>query len=56
MRKTSIRRVQNSFIYRLALRLPKYVLDRLIHEASGLPYARERLITVSQNHLATQVR
>ena len=46
-----IQRVQNSFI-RLALRLPKYVSARLIHEASGLPYVRERLITVGQNHLA----
>ena len=46
-----IPRVQNSFI-RLALRLPKYVSARLLHEASGLPYVRERLITVGQNHLA----
>ena len=46
-----IQRGQNSFI-RLALRLPKYVSARLIHEASGLPYVRERLITVGQNHLA----
>ena len=46
-----IQRVQNSFI-RLALRLPKYVSARLLHEASGLPYVRERLITVGQNHLA----
>ena len=46
-----IQRVQNSFI-RLALCLPKYVSARLIHEASGLPYVRERLITVGQNHLA----
>ena len=44
-------RVQNSFI-RLALGLPKYVSARLLHEASGLPYVRERLITVGQNHLA----
>ena len=36
-----IQRVQNSFI-RLALRLSKYVSARLIHEASGLPYVRER--------------
>ena len=36
-----IQRVQNSFI-RLALRLPKYMSARLIHEASGLPYIRER--------------
>ena len=48
---TKLQRVQNSFI-RLALRLPKYVSARLLHEASGLPYVRERLITVGQNHLA----
>ena len=46
-----IQRVQNSFI-RLALCLPKYVLAHLIHKASGLPYVRERLITVGQHHLA----
>ena len=46
-----IQRVQNSFI-RLALCLPKYVSARLLHEASGLAYVRERLITVGQNHLA----
>ena len=40
-----IRRVQNSFI-RLALRLPRYVSARLLHEASGLSYVRERLIAV----------
>ena len=43
-------RVQISFI-RLALRLPMYVSACLIHEASGLPYVRERFITVGQNHL-----
>ena len=48
---TKIQRVQNSFI-RLALCLPKYVSARLLHEASGLPYERERFITVGQNHLA----
>ena len=48
---TKIQRVQNSFI-RLALRLPKYVSARLLLEASGLPYVRERLISVGQNHLA----
>ena len=41
---TKIQRVENSFI-RLALHLPKYVLARLLHEASGLPYVGERLIT-----------
>ena len=48
---TKIQRVQNSFI-RLALCLSKYVSARLLYEASGLPYVRERLITVGQNHLA----
>ena len=48
---TKIRRVKNSFI-RLALCLPKCVLARLLHEASRLPYVRERLITVGRNHLA----
>ena len=38
---TKIQRVQNSFI-RLALHLPKYVSARFLHEASGLPYVRER--------------
>ena len=46
-----IRRVQNSFI-RLPLPLPTYVSVRLIHEALGLLYGRERLITVVQAHLA----
>ena len=46
-----IQRVQNSFI-RLALRLPKCVSARLIHEASGLPYVTEGLIIVDQDHLA----
>ena len=41
----------NSFI-RLALRLPKYVSARLLHEASGFPYVRERLLTVCKNQLA----
>ena len=48
---TKIQRVQNSFI-RLALRLPKYVSARLLHEALGLPYVKERLISVGQNSLS----
>ena len=51
---TKIQRVQNYFI-RLALRLPKYMSTCLLHEASGLPYVRERLITVGQNHLITRM-
>ena len=45
-----LQRVQISFI-RLTLRLPKYVLVHLLHEASGLPYVRGRLITVGHNQL-----
>ena len=48
---TNIQRVQNSCI-RLELRLPKYVTACLLHEASGLPYVKERLLSVGQNHLA----
>ena len=48
---TKIQRVQNSFI-RLALCLPKYVSARLLHEALGLPYVKERLTSIGQNHLA----
>ena len=48
---TKLQIAQNSF-FSLALCLPKYVLARLLHMASGLPYVRERLITVGQNHLA----
>ena len=44
-------KVQNSFI-RPALCFPRYVSARLLHKDSGLPYVRERLITVGQNHLA----
>ena len=46
-----VQRVQKCFI-RLALHFPKYVSACLIHEASGLPFVRERLIIVGQNHLA----
>ena len=48
---TKIHRVQNSFI-RLPHRLPKYVSTRLLHKASGLPYVKERLISVGQIHVA----
>ena len=46
-----LQRAQNSFI-RLALRLPKYLSVRLLHETSGLPYVKERLISVGQSQLA----
>ena len=37
---------------RLGLHRAKYVFGQLLHEASGLSYVREILITVGQNHLA----
>ena len=48
---TKLQRILHPFI-RLALHLPNYVSARLLHEASGLPYVRDRLITVGQNHSA----
>ena len=37
-------RLQNKFI-RLALRLPKYILPKLLHDSTGLPYVKDRLHT-----------
>ena len=34
---SKIQRLQNKFI-RLALRLPKYILPKLLHDSAGLPY------------------
>ena len=42
-----LQRVQTSFI-RLAIRLPRYVSVRLLHETYLLPYVKERLISVGQ--------
>ena len=35
---------QNKFI-RLALRLPKYISVKLLHDSSGLPYVKDRLLS-----------
>ena len=35
--------LQNKFI-RLALRLPKYISVKLLHDSSGLPYVKDRLL------------
>ena len=46
--------LQNKFI-RLALRLPKYILPKLLHDSTGLPYVKDHLITCatkSQNRIA----
>ena len=39
---SKIQRLQNKFI-RLALRLPKCISVKLLHDSSGLPYVKDRL-------------
>ena len=41
---SKIQRLQNKFI-RLALRLPKYILPKLLHDSAGLPYVKGRLLS-----------
>ena len=38
-----IQRLRNKFIW-LALRLPKYISANLLHDSSGLPYVKNRLL------------
>ena len=38
---SKIQRLKNKFI-RLALRLPKYICSKLLHDSSGLPYVKDR--------------
>ena len=50
-----IQRIQNKFI-QLALRLPKYISVRLLHDSPGLPYVKDRRRTrtlerISKNSL-----
>ena len=40
---SKIQWLQNKFI-RLALRLPKYIGVKLLHDSSGLPYVKDRLL------------
>ena len=39
---SKIQRLQNKFI-RLALRLPKYICPKLLHDSVGLPFVKDRL-------------
>ena len=51
---SKIQQLQNKFI-RLALRLPKYICSKLLHDSTGLPYVKDRLLsyaTKSQNRIA----
>ena len=43
-------RLQNKFI-RLALRLPKYISVKLLHDSSGLPYVKDRLLSYATRTL-----
>ena len=42
--------LQNKFI-RLALRLPKYILPKLLHDSAGLPYVKDRLLSCATKSL-----
>ena len=42
--------LQNKFI-QLALRLPKYILPKLLHDSTGLPYVKDRLLTCATKSL-----
>ena len=41
---SEIHRLQNKFI-RLALRLPKYISVKLLHDPSGIPYVKDKLLS-----------
>ena len=41
---SKIQRLQNKFI-RLTLRLPKYICSKLLHDSTGLPYVKDRLLS-----------
>ena len=41
---SEIQRLQNKFI-RLVLRLPKYISVKLLHDSSGLPHVKDRLLS-----------
>ena len=45
-----IQRLQNRFI-RLALRLPKYICSKLLHDSTGLPYVKDRLLSCATKSL-----
>ena len=47
---SKIQQLQNKFI-RLALRLPKYVCSKLLHDSTGLPYVKDRLLSCSAKSL-----
>ena len=47
---SEIQRLQNKFI-RLALHLPKYISVKLLHDSSGFPYMKDRLLSCATKTL-----
>ena len=47
---SKIQRIQNKFI-RLALRLPKYICSKLLHDSTGLWYVKYRLLSCATKSL-----
>ena len=47
---SKIQRLQNKFI-RLALCLPKYICSKLLHDSTGLPYVKDRLLSCASKSL-----
>ena len=47
---SKIQGLQNKFI-RLALPLPKYILPKLLHDSTGLPYVKNHLLTCATKSL-----
>ena len=47
---SKIQRLQNKFI-QLVLRLPKYISVKQVHDSSGLPYVKDRLISCATRTL-----
>ena len=47
---SKIQWLQNKFI-RLSLRLPKYISVKLLHDSSGLPYVKDRLLSCATRTL-----
>ena len=47
---SKIQRLQNKCI-RLALRLPKYICSKLLHDSTGLPYVKDRLLSCAAKSL-----
>ena len=47
---SKFQRLQNKFIW-LDLRLPKYICFKLLHDSSGLPYVKNRLLSCASKTL-----